>query len=118
MTITKNNIKLEGNGFLPHDTKNYRAYFENGINFIFSKDKLVALVKETETNGAFIDYFNSFYYFTDEGIPAYHVRLAKKDLRGRISKPDNKDFSKQVKKVLKKEGLWKEAAQSDRGRYL
>ena len=63
MTINKNNIKLEGNGFLPHDTKNYRAYFENGINFIFSKDKLVALVKETETNGAFIDYFNSFGFF-------------------------------------------------------
>lgn len=107
MTITKNNIKLEGDGFLPHDTKNYRAYFENGINFIFSKDKLVALVKETETNGAFIDYFNSFYCFTDKDILAYHVRLARKDLRGRISKPNNKDFSKEVKKILKKEGLWK-----------
>ena len=33
MTITKNNIKLEGNGFLPHDSKNYWAYFENDINF-------------------------------------------------------------------------------------
>lgn len=117
MTITKNNIKLEGNGFLPHDTKNYRAYFENGINFIFSKDKLVAMIKSVSINGAITDYYSSFYFFNNEDIIPYHVKLAKKDLRRYISEP-TKNFSKEVKKVLKKEGLWKEAAQSDRGRYL
>lgn len=109
MTITKNNIKLEGNGFLPHDTKNYRAYFENGINFIFSKDKLVAAVKQTEINGAITDYYSSFYFLNNEDIIPYHVRLAKKDLRRYIDEP-TKNFSKKVKKVLKKEGLWKEEA--------
>ena len=106
MTITKDNIKLEGNGFLPHDTRNYRAYFEHDINFIFSGNKLVAVIKDVEINGAFSDYFNSFYFFTDEDIIPYHVRLAKKDLKRYISKP-TKNFDKKVKKLLKKEKLWK-----------
>jgi len=106
MTITKDNIKLEGGGFLPHETKNYKAYFENDINFIFSGNKLVAMIKDVEINGAITDYFNSFYFFTDEDIIPYHVRLAKKDLRGYISKP-TKNFQKKVKKLLKKNKLWK-----------
>jgi hypothetical protein len=106
MTITKDNIKLEGGGFLPHDTRNYRAYFEHGINFIFSGNKLVAMIKDVEINGAITDYFDSFYFFTDENIIPYHVRLAKKDLRRYITKP-TKNFNKKVKKLLKKEKLWK-----------
>tara|TARA_R100000773_G_C4164375_1_gene80780 strand:- start:60 stop:389 length:330 start_codon:yes stop_codon:yes gene_type:complete len=109
MTITKNNIKLEGNGFLPHDTKNYRAYFENGINFVFSKDKLVAVIKDIEINGAITDYRNSFFFFTDENIIPYHARLAKKDLQRYVDEP-TKNFDKKVEKFLKKEKLWQEEA--------
>lgn len=109
MTITKNNIKLKGQGFLPHDTKNYRAYFENGINFVFSKDKLVAVIKHIEINGAITDYRESFFFLTDENIIPYHARLAKKDLRRYIDEP-TKSFDKKVKKFLKKERLWMEAA--------
>tara|TARA_R100000278_G_scaffold40122_3_gene35322 strand:- start:29702 stop:30037 length:336 start_codon:yes stop_codon:yes gene_type:complete len=111
MTITKNNIKLEGNGFLPHDTKNFKAYFENDINFIFSNDKLIAMVRDITINGVFRDYSKSFYFFTDIGYPNSHVQLAKKDLKGLISEAKNETFYEDVKKVLKKEGLWKEAAQ-------
>ena len=106
MTITKDNIKLEGGGFLPHDTRNYRAYFEHDINFIFRGNKLVAMIKDVEINGAITDYFSSFYFFTDENIIPYHVRLAKKDLRRYITEP-TKNFNKKVKKLLKKEKLWK-----------
>ena len=109
MTITKNNVFLMGNGFLPHNTKNYRAYFENGINFIFSKEKLVAVIKITELNGAITDYHDCFFAFTDENIIPYHARLAKKDLTRYIDEP-TKNFNKKVKKFLKKERLWVEVA--------
>jgi|TARA_B100001093_G_C26843807_1_gene1021788 hypothetical protein len=109
MSITENNIKLEGQGFLPHDTKYYRAYFVKDINFIFSKDKLMFMGKSITINGALTDYQNSFCFFTDEGIPASHVTQAKKDLEGWISNPDNKDFEENVEKILRKEKLWKEA---------
>tara|TARA_R100000781_G_scaffold66455_1_gene41993 strand:- start:1473 stop:1772 length:300 start_codon:yes stop_codon:yes gene_type:complete len=98
-----------GNGFLPHKTKNYRAYFESGINFIFSKEKLVAVIKVNEINGALIDYYDCFFALTDENIIPFHVRLAKKDLRQYIHKP-TENFDKKVKKFLKKERLWVEVA--------
>jgi hypothetical protein len=106
--IKRENIKLSGSPRFPNKkAKGYNYVFEHGINFVFSKDRLIALIKNIEINGMVSCPFESYYFFTDENIPASHLKAAKKDLE-RFCSPNADSFNKNVKKQLKKEKLWRE----------